>query len=130
MKKVISILLVLVLALSLTAAAAAEESAPGMVLGGWELYGYSSAMLPDEEVQVIFDKAVEGQDGVSYIPVALMGKQIVAGTNYCILCQMVPVVPDAKPAWALVYIYADLEGNAEIKNIYEIYIDRHSEPAE
>jgi hypothetical protein len=40
------------------------------------------------------------------------------------------VVPDAKPAWALVYIYADLEGNAEIKNIYEIYIDRHSEPAE
>ena len=54
----------------------------------------------------------------------------VAGTNYCILCQITPVVPDATPAWALVYIYADLDGNAEITNVYELYIDRHSTPAD
>ena len=49
--------------------------------------------------------------------------------NYCILCQITPVVPDAVPTWALVYIYADLQGNAEITNVYDLYIDRHSTPA-
>ena len=35
------------------------------------------------------------------------------------------IVPDAVPTWNLVYIYADLEGKAEITNIWEIYIDKH-----
>ena len=35
-----------------------------------------------------------------------------------------------QPAWALVYIYADLEGNAEILNVYELYIDQHAHPVE
>ena len=128
MKRFVSVLLMLVFALSLTAAAAAEESAPDLTLGGWEIYSHRPVMLPTEEIQVLFDKATGDIDGATYIPVALMGKQVVAGTNYCILSQIVPVVPDAKPTWALVYIYADLQGNAEIRNVYELYIDRHSEP--
>ena len=59
-----------------------------------------------------------------------MATQLVAGTNYCILCQVSPVVPEPELKWALVYVYADLQGNAEIKNVYELYIDRHSEPEE
>ena len=43
---------------------------------------------------------------------------------------LMPVVPNATPTWALVYIYADLDGNAEITNVYELYIDRHSTPAD
>ena len=69
-------------------------------------------------------------DSAQYIPVALLATQPVAGINYCILCQIVPVVPDPEPGWALVYIYADLQGNAEIMNVYELYIDRHSTPKE
>ena len=128
MKRFISVLLMLVFALSLTAAAAAEESAPDLTLGGWELYEHRPVMLPEEEIQVLFDNAVESRDDANYLPVALMGKQIVAGTNYCILCWVVPYDPDTKPTWALVYIYADLQGNASVLNVYPLYIDRHSEP--
>ena len=75
-----------------------------------------------------FDKAAKGLSGASYTPVAVLSSQVVAGMNYCILCQVTPVTPDAAPAWALVYIYADLEGNAEILNVYELYIERHAFP--
>ena len=59
-----------------------------------------------------------------------MSTQVAAETNYCILCQITPVVPNATPTWALVYIHADQAGNAGIDNIYELYIDRHSAKAE
>ena len=124
MKKALSVFIALVLVLTLSASALAE-----MMVGGWELVEAQAVPLP-EDAQAAFDKAVENRDGMTYVPVALLGTQLVAGTNYCILCQTTPVVPNATPAWSLVYIYADLEGNAEITNVYDIYIDRHSQPAE
>ena len=99
------------------------------VTGGWESIQHEAVELP-QDAQAAFDKAVEGLVGAEYVPVALMSTQVVAGTNYCILCQIAPVVPNAAPTWALVYIYADLDGNAEITNVYELYIDRHSTPAD
>ena len=125
MKKIVSVLLVLALALAVSAAALAE-----MMVGGWEVAEHQPVLMMDEEMQAVFDKATGDMDGAVYVPVALLGTQVVAGINYCFLCQITPVVPDPKPVWALVYIYADLEGNAEITNIYEIYFDRHATPAE
>ena len=94
-------------------------------VGSWENVAHEAIELPGD-AQVAFDKATEGRD--EYIPVALLSSQVVAGTNYCILCQV--RAGDAERNWALVYIYADLDGNAEITNVYELYIDRHSTPAE
>ncbi|MER1994772.1 MAG: hypothetical protein ABS897_12095 [Eubacteriales bacterium] len=134
MKKIVSLLMALALVLTLCASASAE-----MMVGGWEIVPAQSAILTEEaqpepmmtdEAAAAFLKAMENLDGAEYIPVALLATQVVAGTNYCILCQGKYVVPDAKPFWALVYIYADLEGNAQILNIYELYIDMHAYPAE
>jgi hypothetical protein len=105
-----------------------SEAGPRMV-GGWTIVPHEAEELP-EHAQAAFDKATEDLDGAEYTPVALMATQVVAGMNYCILCQITPVVPNATPTWALVYIYADLDGNAEITNVYELYIDRHSTPAD
>ena len=121
MKRIL--LSVLLLTLMLSAAAGAALTA-----GGWEIAPHEAAALP-ADAQAAFDKAVEGLDGATYVPVALMSTQVVAGMNYCILCQIAPVVPEAAPAWALVYIYADLQGNAGITNVYELYIDRHAAPS-
>ena len=118
--------LVIAMVLMLTVCTASAE----MMVGGWELVEAQGAALADEGAQEAFEKATKELVGANYVPVALLGKQLVAGMNYCILCQVTPVVPDAKPAWALVYIYADLEGNATISNVYEVYIDRHSQPEE
>lgn len=122
MKKWLKVmLLALVLALGIVPACAERMA------GGWQNVPCEAATLP-EDAQAAFDKALEGLDGAVYTPVALLSTQVVAGTNYCILCQITPVVPNPAPTWALVYIYADLQGNAEIMNVYDLYIDRHAEP--
>lgn len=108
-------------------APSAEEQAAGMLVGGWQPVPAEARVLP-EDARAAFDKATAGLTGAAYTPVALLSTQVVAGTNYCILCQITPVVPDAVPAWNLVYIYADPEGNAEILNTWEIYIDKHARP--
>ena len=113
----------LLLALILCAAGALAEP----LVGGWENVPHEAAELP-AEAQAAFDRAMGGLDGAQYVPVALLSTQVVAGTNYCVLCQITPVTPDVASTWALVYVYADLQGNAEITNVYELYIDRHSAP--
>jgi len=99
------------------------------LVGSWESVPHEAAKLPDD-AQAAFDWAVGELDGAEYVPVALLSTQVVSGMNYCILCQITPVVPDAVPTWALVYIHADPQGNARITNVYELYIDRHGTPAE
>ncbi len=126
MKKWISLLIVTLL---LTAAASAEEMPGSMILGGWEPVPAEAQSLP-EDAQTAFDRAMEGLVGAEYTPVALLSRQVVSGTNYCILCQISPVVPNPVPTWALVYIYADLQGNAQVTNVYELYVERHAEPEE
>jgi len=118
-------LLLLVLVLMMSIAPATAE----MMAGGWENVPCEAGILP-EGAQAAFDKATEQLDGAIYTPVALLSTQVVAGTNYCILCQISPVVPDPVPAWVLVYIYADLQGGAEILNVYELYIAQHAYPAD
>ena len=107
----------------------AETAQTEPLLGGWETTVHEAEELP-EDAQAAFDKATDKLVGAKYTPVSLMGTQLVAGMNYCILCQISPVVPNAVPKWALVYIYADLKGNAEITNIYELYYEQHSAPEE
>ena len=102
------------------------------MLGGWGNVPAEAGELP-EDAQAAFDKATGGEEDIAYTPVSLLSKQVVAGTNYCILCQITDADAEetmTQPAWALVYIYADLEGNAEILNVYELYIDQHAHPVE
>lgn len=123
MKKLVSILLVVMLAaalLAVTVLASQEPSGeassdePAAMTGGW-----SATDSPEitDEVQALLDKAAGSLLGVKYTPVAYLGTQLVAGTNHCILCQATVVYPNAKPYYALVYIYEDLSGNAEILDI-------------
>ena len=123
MKKILVLMMALGLALGMVSAHAEPA------VGGWTPFVQEAGELP-EDAQTAFDKALEQLDGAVYTPVALLSTQVVAGKNYCILCQITPVVPDPVPTWALVYIYADLQGNAEIMNVYELYIAQHAYPAE
>lgn len=95
------------------------------MVGSWENIAHEAVELPSD-AQAAFDKATEGRN--EYIPVALLSSQVVSGTNYCILCQV--KTGDTERNWALVYIHTDPEGNADVTNVYELYIDRHSTPAD
>ena len=84
--------------------------------------GWTQPESPEmtEEAQAAFEKAMETLVGVDYVPVALLSEQVVAGMNYCILCEATVVYPGAETNYALVYIYEDTDGNAEISEIISL----------
>ena len=114
MKKLIALLLVMLM--MLTAASAETLS------GGWTP---SADPAVTEELQALFEKGTEALTGASYIPVAYLGSQVVAGRNHAFLCQMVTAYPGAletAPAYAMVYLYEDLSGNVSILSIADFDI--------
>ena len=123
MKRMIAVFMALLLAMAVPAALA-----EGGMTGGWTLIEAEPAKLPEDAAQA-FDKAVAKLVGAEYAPVALLGSQLVSGANYCVLCRIEPVTPDARFHYALVYIYADLSDNAEITNIVDLDIAELSQPA-
>lgn len=125
MKKITATLLAMLLVLALCMTAVSAEQ----LMGGWEITVTEANPLT-EEAQAAFDKAMKKLVGAKVVPVAQLATQVVAGTNYCILCQTTPVAPNAKPHWTLVYIYADLEGNADITNAQDLDISLYAYPEE
>lgn len=93
-----------------------EEAAP--VDGGWMVNEGRTKL--DKHAKNVFAKAVDGLLGCDYDPVALLGTQVVAGTNYCFLARLTPVVPDATPHWRLVYAYEDLQGNVKLASVKDL----------
>ena len=92
---------------------AAEEIGDAIV-GGW---ANSQSPVITEEFKKVFEKAAANLDGVDYTPVAYLSSQVVAGRNHRVLCKAVTVVPDAVPTYAIVTVYEDLTGNAEITDV-------------
>ena len=115
MKKLIALILMI---LTVVTAAAMADSPDG----GWTP---SADPAVTEELQAIFEKGTEALTGMSYVPVAYLGSQIVAGTNHAFLCRAVTAYPgtlDMEPAYAMVYLYEDLSGNVSILSIADFDI--------
>ena len=89
----------------------------GDLTGGW-----TQPDTPEitEKAGTAFEKAMEGFTGVNYVPVALLSTQLVAGMNYRYICESTAVLPGAEMTYALVTVYQDLEGNAEITEIIRL----------
>ena len=86
-------------------------------MGAWY---YADDPTVTDEMLTRLDQALEGMVGASYAPVANLGEQVVAGLNRCLLCQVTPVVPDAQPHYALVYVYEKLDGGAELLQVIDL----------
>ena len=125
MKKILTILLAVLMIASFAACGAKTDdtnsdsgnTASGHAISG----GYTVAESPvvTAETEALLNKALENLDGATYIPVAYVASQVVAGTNHLILCKTAPVVPEPVYHYALVTIYEDLSGNAEITDVHE-----------
>ena len=69
------------------------------------------------DAKAALEKALEALDGASYEPVALLGTQVVSGTNYLMLCKIHMITANASPDdfhYSFVTVYQDLEGDASI----------------
>lgn len=85
------------------------------LLGGWSKPGNKAITA---ELQKVFDNAVGKITGVEYTPIAYLANQIVAGANYCLLCEAKDVTPDAEARYVIMDIYEDLDHNAEITGVF------------
>lgn len=85
--------------------------------GGWSVPEDAAGAAIPEEAKTVFLKATEGFTGSSMEPLALLGTQVVAGTNYAFLCKTTLTTPEPVTGIQVVTVYADLEGNAEIINV-------------
>ncbi len=74
--------------------------------GGWA--APASPVVTDEAMDAL-TKASE-----DYRAVALLATQVVAGMNYALLCEDLNASANGQTAYAVVYVYADLQGGASI----------------
>ena len=89
------------------------------LMGGWA-YVEDPAFTDEEEAKL--EAALQNQVGASYAIVACVAEQVVAGMNRCLLVQVTPVVPNARPHYALAYVYTDLQGNSSLTQVIDLDI--------
>ena len=68
-----------------------------------------------KDLAKLFENATKDLTDAKIAPVALLATQVVSGTNYLVLASVTPTDgSDAEPHFALVTVYANLQGNASI----------------
>ena len=92
-------------------------SSDGMMVGA---YAQPEDLAMTPEATKAFELATKTITGMEYKAAALLGSQVVAGTNYRILCEAKASTAGSETGWAILTIYADLQGNAEITEIAEM----------
>lgn len=82
------------------------------VVGGWTDFDFTISADAKEVLHSVTGKLL----GVKYVPIAV-STQIVAGTNYCFLCEATGVFPGACTSLVEIYIYRPLKGDAYLSSI-------------
>ncbi len=122
MKKLTALLLALMLVVF--ALPVLAEGTEMTLAGGWT--AYDTPLEIPENTLATFQKATETLLGCTYEPIALLGTQVVAGMNYCLLCKCTMVTPDAPINYVLMYLYCGVDGTCEVLNIQNIEFDAYA----
>ena len=95
------------------------EIVTGSPMGGWQ----DQVPAKTEASEKALENALEKLVGAEYKEVCCLRTQIVNGTNYCLLCEITPVVPNAESHFAIVFVYEDLDGNAQITDVFDFFAE-------
>lgn len=76
--------------------------------------------VEDDEVYQAIDSAFDTLIGCTVDLYMIIGCQVVAGTNYLILCLMTPLTEEPVSAWKLATVYVDLDGNATLDAVEDL----------
>ena len=107
-----------------------EGVASGKLLsGGWYVPDSDVTENIPEDVQKAYNSATAAIDWEwsDVKPLAYLGKQIVSGTNYALLCKGDYNSNDKAPDLMVIVVYENLDGNSEIRNIHRIDITSFTE---
>ena len=84
----------------------------------------------NKTVYSAYRKAMKELVGVDYKPVAYLGKQVVAGSNYMILCRSKAVTPDAAYEWSLVTVSKSAKGKVKLSDVQTLELGNTDEDSE
>ena len=84
------------------------------LVGGWNVEAPGKVTMLSETVQEAFDNATSTLTGMTFNPIAVVGKQVVAGTNYAILCYARPSTEATQEYIYMLTLYDSLDGKQEI----------------
>lgn len=138
MKKLISLLLVIALCVGAVCVLTAceKEAAPieePVLAGGWQISGEDMKAEMPQEAKEAFDKAMEARkdvlDGDVYTPLAYLGSQVVAGTNYAYLCRTGVTDYTRYANLCVVTIYCGTTGEASVTDVSYVRIPDYTEDA-
>ena len=93
--------------------------------GGWTISTDIKAATIPAEAKKAFDKAVAENDGMTFEPIALLGTQVVAGTNYMFLCKGTTVTQTPVTSLKVVIVYNDLKNNATISKVSDFNLEKY-----
>lgn len=91
----------------------------GALAGGWSV---AEDPAITDEISNMFWQAMDsyqtGTITIAYTPVAVLGTQVVAGTNYAVLCRASEI--NKGTTWVIVYLYQDPEESASVLCITDL----------
>lgn len=82
----------------------------------------------NKKVYSAYKKAMKDLVGVSYKPVLYLGAQVVAGSNYMVLCRSQVVYPNAPYQWSLVTVNKDPNGKVQLLDIQTLNLGNIDKP--
>ncbi len=85
-------------------------------LGGFDIDEMKGVNLP-QKVQSAFTEVTGGLVGAEYMPVLYVGKQLVNGTNYCIIALQTLVTRETVKRLVKMVIHVDLDGAASLISV-------------
>ena len=111
-KKLLLVGLVFAVLVVFTGCEKKEEENEEKLSGGWEIVTQGNDVAMEEAEINIFNEAAKDKKDLK--PVALLGKQVVAGTNYAILCYARPITEATQEYIYMLTLYDSLDGKQEI----------------
>lgn len=102
------------------------SSAAPEIAGGWAINTTCGNVIIPDEAREALSLAASELLGAEYAPIAYLGSQVVAGTNYAFLCKVTTVTPDPLTKLAVVVVYKDLDGAAEITDVNDVDITAYT----
>ena len=85
--------------------------------GSWQVNKKASAVKLPKAVKKAFNNATKKYVGMTFVPMAYYGKQVVAGTNYVLICKATTVTKKPVTSLKKVTIFVNLKGKAKITKV-------------
>ena len=101
------------------------DAAQGAAVGGWQVSEDAGTNMLPQRAATAFSGALADYVGMGFNPVALLGTQVVSGTNYKFLCVGTTVTAEPTSGLYVVTVYENLDGKATVSSVERLDLNSY-----